>query len=272
MSKEIRMATWNLNFGLELPEILTTIEKTKDFKGLDFLALQEASIHHGKEDAQAIATLLGDEYSYFQMTAQTQKGYPQANALIWNGKRVTSASTEIFEMPPFHSESRLHKPYKKIFDAEYRVAVVLKTIFQRRISLVTEGEIYGSTFRLYVIHFDLLNLASKTKQMNFVIQDSNRRRHVDTEIIAGDINTFRYFKFPTWSGIQRLAQHEGFVDLTTHIPYTYFDRRHSRRIPPEQKLDAIFVRQSPQLPNRSWGLDVKGSDHIPIFANISLPE
>lgn len=274
MKKPITVATWNLHYGIELQKIVKSIKTNTHFANIDFLMLQEASIHDNREDAQVIAEILGGNYTYFQVTAQKSNGFTQANAIIWNTEKVTITTFDIIEMPPFHSDSRLHMPYKKIYDKEHKLAVFLKNIFQKRISLVLEGKIYKNSFRIYVVHFDLLGLASKKKQMSFLLDNANRRKKVDIEIIAGDINTFNYFNFPLWSGIKKITEKAGFMDLTTDIEWTFSDRRFNYDYLARHKLDAIFIRhifKQSELLYSSWSLNIPGSDHIPVFANITLP-
>lgn len=268
MSKTIHIATWNLHFGIDLPDILSAVKENTVFSDLDFLMLQEASMHFGKEDAHIIAGVLGKHYTYYQVTAQTQKGIPQANAIIWNTERVSADSFEALEMPPFHPGAILHKPYKKIFAKEHRLAVLFKTVFQKRISLVIETNLFGYTARIYVVHFDVLGLASKKTQMAFLFEDSKKRKNVDIEIIAGDINTFKYFKLPYWYGIKKIITNAGFQDITTDIPWTYLDKRFPKRFPSKHKVDAIFIRSQNAFTHSSWTLNVTASDHLPVFTDI----
>ncbi|TME52208.1 MAG: hypothetical protein E6I53_08000, partial [Chloroflexi bacterium] len=79
----MRICTWNILFGIRLGKVLEAVHTLPDFRGLDLFALQEASVHDGRPDAELIAEALGDHYSYFQATAQLFRGREQANALIW---------------------------------------------------------------------------------------------------------------------------------------------------------------------------------------------
>jgi endonuclease/exonuclease/phosphatase family metal-dependent hydrolase len=274
MSKSISIATWNLHYCIELPDILTSIQKNKSFSKIDFLMLQEASIHNGREDASVITDLLGENYTYFQATAQKLKDTPQANALIWNKKRIEIDKFDILELPPLHVGSQLQIHYKKIYDKEHKLAIFLKNVLQKRISLLLEGKIYNRTFRIYVVHFDIVGFASKKRQLSFILNDANYRKAVDIEIIAGDINTFKYFKFPKWKSIKVLTEKEGFTDLTSEIKWTFSDYRFTQNYFARHKLDAIFIRsksRNSEFIYKSWSLDIPGSDHIPVFANITLP-
>ncbi len=273
MNKNISLATWNLHYGIELKDILTSIKNTEDFVDIDFLMLQEASLHNGFEDASLISQIMGENYTYFQATAQKLKEFPQANAIIWNKKKIQVKTFDILDLPPFHKGSRLQAQYKRIYDKEHRLAIFLRNVFQKRISILLEGTIYNKSFRIYVVHFDIVGFASKKKQMNFILNDANTREKVDIEIIAGDINTFKYFNVPQWTSIKETTQKAGFIDLTTEIKWTFTDARFKRKYLAKHKLDAIFIRDNTlsKLHYKSWSLEIQGSDHIPVFANISLP-
>lgn len=227
--------------------------------------LQEASIHNGKEDAQCFANVLGKQFAYVQETAQTVRSEPQANALVWNADTVSVETVDVLELPPFHPKARLYKQYMRIFDNKHTVAYAIKWMLQKRMSLMIEGVVNDYTFRIYVIHFDIFGLATKKKQMAYLLADAGKRRMVDIEVIAGDLNTFKFFRFPTWESVIHLAEQQRFVDVTATIPWTYA----GRRVPLRHKLDAIFVKQSGEkFSYDSRSIAVKGSDHIPLFATL----
>jgi endonuclease/exonuclease/phosphatase family metal-dependent hydrolase len=107
--------------------------------------------------------------------------------------------------------------------------------------------------------------------MSFIIDDANTRKKVDIEIIAGDLNTFKYFNMPNWNSIREITKEAGFTDLTSEIAWTFSDYRFTTSYFAKHKLDAIFIRYShAEFTSTSWSLDIAGSDHIPVFANITL--
>src|SRR5438552_1014640 len=79
----MRICTWNILLGLRLNKVLEAVRTLPDFRGVDLIALQEASVHDGRPDAEAVAEALGEGYAYFQATAQLFRGREQGNALIW---------------------------------------------------------------------------------------------------------------------------------------------------------------------------------------------
>ena len=58
----MRICTWNIQLGLRLDEVLDVVSSHPDFAKVDLFALQEASIHDGRPDAEAIAEVLGAEF------------------------------------------------------------------------------------------------------------------------------------------------------------------------------------------------------------------
>lgn len=253
----LQLCTWNIEFGLQLDAIVTALNTCPDFTGIDMLALQEASIHDGVEDARVLAHALGANYDYYQITAQRVNGRVQANALVWNVDRVQVESRSSVKLP--------QRDEVKLSHAE---RLFLRAIpLQHRISLVVEGRVADKRVRLYVAHLDVMGYELKHQQFHYILQDAHKRPAVDLSVIAGDLNTFRLFRArPTWRQLEHTAHAVGFRDITTEIVWTRSESKGRLK----QKLDAIFIRQ-PQLRSyRSWSLEIPGSDHIPVFAELRL--
>jgi endonuclease/exonuclease/phosphatase family metal-dependent hydrolase len=253
ISPRLRLCTWNLHLGLELDRILHSIDQTEDFAGLDLLALQESSVHDGIEDAEAIASRLGPGYRHFQVETHILQGHVQANALVWNSNRVRILEKEALRLPG-RQENRLSRTERTLL----RVAPI-----QQRMALVFDCWIAGLAIRLYVAHLDVLGYQHKLQQFNRILEDLESRDEADMTILAGDLNTFKMATRPRWTRLRSAAEAAGFEDLTTDIKWT-----HRTRVPARQKLDAIFLRCERPLAYESWSLDLPGSDHIPVFAEI----
>ncbi|MBI5033182.1 MAG: endonuclease/exonuclease/phosphatase family protein [Chloroflexi bacterium] len=257
MTQTIRFCTWNIQLGLQLETILRAIQTHADFAGIDMLALQEASIHSDRPDAEMIAHALGPSYQCFQVTAHFLGKYAQANALVWNSNRFRVSSRDTVILPRVRE--------LKLPRAERAILCALPE--QQRISSVLEGTIGTETLRVYVAHLDVLGVEHKREQFFKILSDARTRQPVtDLTIIAGDLNTFKIHSRPTWTKLAAEATREGFDDLTTEILWTH----QVRRVRFHQKLDAIFLRHTRPFEYRSWSLDIPGSDHIPVFAEIKL--
>src|SRR5258706_12241400 len=79
----VRVCTWNIQLGLRLDAVVDAVGSRDDFRRLDLLCLQEASVHGGRPDAARIGEKMGPRYAYFPATAQLRRGRGPANALTW---------------------------------------------------------------------------------------------------------------------------------------------------------------------------------------------
>ena len=162
MTPSLRLCTWNIEFGIQLDAIASAAKSCADFADIDLLALQEASIHDGVEDGRVIAQALGEQYECYQMTAQRVNGRVQANALIWNAKRVQVDSMGSVKLPQRHEVKLSH--------AE---GLFLRAIpLQRRISIVVEGRVAEKLLRIYVAHLDVMGYELKRRQFHYILEDA----------------------------------------------------------------------------------------------------
>lgn len=256
MARILRLCTWNIQLGLQIGRVLKEIQDYKDFHGLDLLALQETSVHETREGAELVARALGPTYTCYQVQADSFAGHPQGNALVWNTASVHMGYQESLTLPRRDEIAlpRLERTFLRSMP------------LQRRISLILEGTFGTESLRLYVAHLDVLGLQHKREQFGYIIRDAQARPSVDLAIVAGDMNTFKIRSRPSWLDLFAVAENAGFADVTTRIPWTHAVRRLRFR----QKLDAIFVKRRRPFDCRSWTLETRGSDHIPVFADLTL--
>src|SRR5437763_7606683 len=96
LSMALRVCSWNLQLGLRLDLILEGLEL---LGGPDLVALQESSVSDGVEDAARVASCLGPDYEWWQVTAQRLRGREQANAVVWNRRRFAITGREALALP-----------------------------------------------------------------------------------------------------------------------------------------------------------------------------
>jgi endonuclease/exonuclease/phosphatase family metal-dependent hydrolase len=243
----VRVCTWNILLGLRLDAVLAAVRTLPDFQDLDLLALQEASVHDGRPDAEAIAEAMGPDYSCFQATAQLFRGREQGNALIWRRGMFERHSTRVVSLSdlPVPPMSRTER-------------VLLRAIPpQRRIAIRAESP----DLRVYVMHLDLMGFTHKLEQFRAIINDMAARPFVPLTILAGDLNTFGPPRLQLWRRIRAAAHQASFVELTRGLRRTHWTG---------QKLDAIYVHGQVAAGSRAWTLNVRASDHLPLFAEFYL--
>jgi len=243
----MRVCTWNIELGLRFGAVLNAIRTLTEFRGLDLLCLQEASVHSGSEDAAVIAEAMGPGFEHFQATAQLRRGVPQANGLIWR--------KDAFQPGPPQVVSLGDPAFAKMTRAE---RTLLRAIApQRRIAIRAESP----SMRVYVVHLDVIGFTHKIEQFGAVVADMATRPPVPLTLVAGDLNTFGPPGVQLWRRLAATTRKAGLVEVTRNIKSTHWTA---------QKLDAIFVRATTAIQSSAWALDIRASDHRPVFAEIGL--
>jgi endonuclease/exonuclease/phosphatase family metal-dependent hydrolase len=242
----VRLCTWNIQLGLKLGAVVDAVRTQPDFQDLDVLCLQEASVHHGREDAAVIAEAMGTGYQHFQATAQLRRGKEQANAVIWRRRAFAPSAPQVVSLinPVLAQMPRVER------------TLLLAVAPQRRIAIRAESP----AMRVYVVHLDVVGFAHKIEQLRAVITDNAARPRVPLTLVAGDLNTFGPPALQLWRRLDATAADAGLVDITREVGRTHWTA---------QKLDAIFV-QAAAFTSRAWALDLRASDHQPVFADIEL--
>jgi endonuclease/exonuclease/phosphatase family metal-dependent hydrolase len=244
----VRVCTWNIQLGLRLDAVVDAVRGRDDFRGLDLLCLQEASVHGGLPDAARITETMGPGYACFQATAQLRRGVQQANALIWR--------LDAFDLDPEPAIVSLSSPVSPRMTRAERT--LLRAIApQQRMAIRAES----AALRVYVVHLDMIGFAHKLEQLKAVITDMAARPPVPLTVVAGDLNTFGPPVLQLWRRLAAAATEAGMVDVTREVTRTHWTA---------QKLDAIFLRAELPFVARAWALDVRASDHRPVFVDIEF--
>ena len=240
----MRICSWNIQFGARLGAVLDAVGDEPSFKDVDMVALQEASIHDGVPDAAAIAERLGPDYEHFQATAQRWRGLEQANALIW--RRCALEAVE----PPMI----LPLPESPTIEVGHPERMLLRVLPpQTRMAVRVESP----AMRIYVVHLDVVGFAHKLEQFRAVLTDMESRNPVPLTVVAGDLNTFG--RPHLWRRLASAADRAGLTNLTEQVRRTHWTG---------QKLDAIYAASRVPIKHSSWTVNMRASDHLPVFADI----
>lgn len=254
-SRKLRICTWNIKKGQYLPRLLKEVSENGTFSGLDIFGVQESFIHDEAEDASKITKVLGSDYKYFQKNVQIRNNLLLGNAFIWNTKRINITKKESFFLPDVYGD-HLPKWEKMLFKFIPK---------QERNCIVVSGKFGKKTIRVYVTHLDVLGYFHKRAQLKAIFTHSDAQKPVDITCVIGDFNTFKVVSRPRWRNLSVDALLSGFQDVTTEIVWT-FKRPIVKH---KQKLDSIFIKPF-DFPYKSWSMDVRGSDHIPIFCDVDI--
>jgi endonuclease/exonuclease/phosphatase family metal-dependent hydrolase len=194
-----------------------------------------------------IAEAMGPGYEHFQATAQLRRGVQQANGLIWR--------KDAFQPGPPQVVSLGDPAFAKMTRAE---RTLLRAIApQRRIAIRAESP----SMRVYVVHLDVIGFTHKIEQFGAMVADMANRPPVPLTLVAGDLNTFGPPGVQFWHKLEATASRAGLVEVTRNVTSTHWTA---------QKLDAIFVRAATGIQSSAWALDIRASDHRPVFAEIRL--
>jgi endonuclease/exonuclease/phosphatase family metal-dependent hydrolase len=242
----VRVCTWNIQLGFRIDAVVEAVADHPDFENLDLVCLQEASIHRGRHDAAVIAEAMGPGYAHFQATAQLRRGREQANALIWRRNDFKPGEPQVVSLanPVPAKLPRAERMLLRAFAPQQRIAIRAES----------------PAMRVYVVHLDMFGFTHKIEQLRAVITDDEARPRVPLTLVAGDLNTFGPPGLQLWRKLAATAAAAGLVDITREIAHTHWTA---------QKLDAIFVRAAAYT-SRAWTLDIRASDHQPVFADIEL--
>ena len=242
----MRICTWNIQMGLRLEAVVAAVASHPDFARVDLIALQESSIHHGRPDAEAIAEALGPEFRSFQATAQMLRGRDQGNALIWRPEAFEPDAPEVVALTGAGAV--------RMTRAERTLLRAIPP--QRRIALRAES----AAMRVYVVHLDVVGFTHKLEQFGAVVADMQSRPGVPLTLVAGDLNTFGMPRLQMWRRIRASAKAAELVEVTKAVRRTHWT---------SQKLDAIYMKGGSAFEHRAWALAIRGSDHLPVFADIA---
>jgi endonuclease/exonuclease/phosphatase family metal-dependent hydrolase len=240
----VRICTWNIQLGLRIDAVLDTVREHHDFRQVDLFGIQEASVHSGRQDAAAIAAAMGKDFDHFQATAQLYRGHEQGNGLVWRRSAFQPAPPGIVS---------LSEPGATINRAERALLRAVQP--QHRIAIRAESH----ALRVYVMHLDVIGFTHKLQQLRAVIDDMAGRPAVPLTVVAGDLNTFGPPRLQLWRRLGAAARDAGLVELTRGIRRTHWTA---------QKLDAIFIHAATTPTHHAWTLNVRASDHLPVFAEI----
>ncbi|SRR5579884_2625176 len=250
-SKSIRIVSWNIDRGAQLPLIGDELAKNP----ADLYLLQEVDSNTrrsaNRDEASELARRLNVNLSYaveFEELSQEQK------TPAYTGQAtLTRLPIRHSRVLRFEKQSGFWKPRSWIPSS----VPLLQRRRGNRIALVTDLEFAGRLLVVYNLHLESRSMGSiQSEQLDEVLADIRKQYPPDTAVIlAGDLNT-KYLP-----GIYlRKLEREGFRSATGER----IERTHSIAM----ALDWIFVRGPVQIEDGRVRRDLRGSDHYPVYAEI----
>ncbi len=254
-SKSIRVVSWNIDRGTQLPLIGDELSK----EPADLYLLQEVdcntkrgeNLDEGATLARRLKVNLSYAVEFEELSQQREKQ---------NGPPAYTGQATLTRLPMRHSrilrfqrQSGFWKPRAWIPSA----VPFLQRRLGDRIGLVTDLEFNGHLLVVYNLHLESRSMGRiQAEQLDEVLADAKTRYPPNTAfILGGDLNT-KYLPAVFLHKLER----EGFHSATGEK----IERTHAIAM----ALDWIFVRGPIQIENGRVRRDLRGSDHYPLYAQI----
>lgn len=250
-TRQIDVATWNIDHGSHLDEIASELERNP----ASLLLLQEVDYDDarsgGKDVALALARRLHLNFAYgieFEELSQ-ERGRP---AYIGQAT-LTRLPVQHVRILRFQHQSGFWKPHGWIPSG--------LPLFQRRLggrlALVTELQFAGRTLVVYNAHLESRSFGRiQDEQIDEMLADLKRYPPDTAVILGGDLNT-KYLP----SRFLRKLQNAGFQSATGER----IERTHTIAM----ALDWIFARGPIKVVQGRVRRDMNGSDHYPVYAELT---
>ena len=245
----IRLATWNIERGTQLPTISSELAENV----ADLLLLQEVdwnAARSGRLDvAKALADRLRLNLSYgieFEELSQERGG----KAFIGQAT-LTRLPIRTSRVLRFQTQSGFWKPHDWIPSS----IPLMQRRLGSRVALVTELEFAGQPLVVYNAHLESRSMGRiQSEQLDEMLADLRKYPPGTPAIIGGDLNT-KYFP----SNFLHKLEQAGFHSATGE----QIERTHTIMM----ALDWIFAR-GVEIEDGIVRRDLKGSDHYPLYAQL----
>lgn len=256
--QSIRVVDWNIDRGLQLAEVVGFLARSK----ADLIMLQEVDQNTRRaghiDVAQTIARQLqlnyvfGREFEELTQESRGSRAYQgQATLSRWpisNARLIRFREQSTFWRP------QAYKPRWPVFQER----------LGGRMALVADVQIAGQTIRTYNLHLESRgDDRLRRAQLSEVIEDARRDRSEMPVILAGDLNLD--------ASNAEIATAMSKADLHNGMASRHFITRPARSIfESGRSVDALFTRGPVRITHLSVHLEIRASDHYPLYAVVDL--
>lgn len=256
-SRSIRIVSWNIDRGTQLPLIGDELSKNP----ADLYLLQEVDSNTKRganlDEAADLARRLNVNLSYaveFEELSQEHENRQHPAPAYTGQATLTRLPIRHSRILRFRRQSGFWKPHSWIPSS----VPLLQRRLGNRIALVTDLEFDGHLLVVYNLHLESRSMGRiQADQLDEVLADLKKRYPANTAvIIGGDLNS----KYLPSIYLHKLER-EGFRSATGER----IERTHAIAM----TLDWIFVRGAIRIEDGRVRREFRGSDHYPIYAEIT---
>lgn len=255
-SKSIRVVTWNIDRGTQLPLIGDELSKSP----ADLYLLQEvdSNTRRGEhlDEASVLAQRLKVNVSYaveFEELSQESDSKRAAGPAYTGQATLTRLPMRHSRILRFERQSGFWKPRSWLPSS----IPLMQRRLGDRIALVTDLEFNNHLLVVYNLHLESRSMGRiQADQLDEVLADANKHYPPNTAIIlGGDLNT-KYLPSIFLHKLERAGFHS--------VTGERIERTHAIAM----SLDWIFVRGPLGIENGQVRRDIRGSDHYPVYAEV----
>jgi endonuclease/exonuclease/phosphatase family metal-dependent hydrolase len=255
-SKAIRVVSWNIDRGTQLPVIGDELSRN----AADLYLLQEVDSNTRRganlDESAELARRLNVDLSYaveFEELSQEHENRQDPAPAYTGQATLTRLPMRHSRILRFQRQSGFWKPHSWIPSS----VPLLQRRMGNRIALVTDLEFAGRLLVVYNLHLESRSMGRiQAEQVDEVLADLKKHYPPNTAVIlAGDLNS----KYLPSIFLHKLER-EGFRSATGER----IERTHAIAM----ALDWIFVRGPIRIENGRVRREFRGSDHYPVYAEI----
>jgi endonuclease/exonuclease/phosphatase family metal-dependent hydrolase len=253
----IRVVTWNIDRGTELPLIGDELLKSP----ADLYLLQEVDSNTKRgehlDEPSVLAQRLNMNVAYaveFEELSQEHNSKDGPGAHAYTGQAtLTRLPMRHSRILRFQRQSGFWKPHSWIPSS----VPLLQRRLGDRIALVTDLEFDNRLLVVYNLHLESRSMGIiQADQLDEVLSDAGKHYPPNTAIIlGGDLNT-KYLPAIFLHKLERAGFHSATGER--------IERTHAIAM----SLDWIFVRGPLQIEDGRVRKDFRGSDHYPVYADV----
>lgn len=274
-TNHLRIATYNIQFGLNTEKIVTNIVKlAKD--GATIICLQEIIINLPQElIVDVILKRLGKQWRATYHVGKENSRLSIGTCILWNTKQVTFTHDEKILLPKIKE----FDPHEKLY---YKLIGVPAVPVQRR-ATICYFKINKKLLRVTSLHIDNVGgPIHRIKQLTYLLSKVRSMQPVEHEIICGDFNTFDLLRTGYERKLLQKKFGRGFIDASKNVGWTSdiynIDFKTSIKFFPwliktcnihiRSRLDYIWVKNMKVIACKK--IILSGSDHYPIIADLEI--
>ena len=272
---KLKISTYNMQFSQDRKTLLQNINYLAN-KNVDIFCLQEVTRYPKQPFViNEIIRLLGTNWKAVVNIGPEKSPEGMGNAILWNNNKLFFKGKKNILLPK-REKLALHEwLFAKMTGGN-------TTPWQRR-TVVVDLRIDNIPIRVINAHLDHIGgIKHRQKQFLSILESLKKLKSCTKEIICGDFNTIDLLN--SGHEIQELTKilcRNNYIDASNKIAWTadlrnmdFANNTLAKKfienfdIHIKRKLDFIWVKKLNI--NKCQKLDLDGSDHCPIFAELTL--